>query len=78
MVLPTWTRRRFLRAAGLAGIAPVAMPGLAAGTEDWSREFARALEANPMLLGWRGVDDDRLRCTARIKGRLGVGAESER
>ena len=70
MAIYRWTRRRFLRAAGLAGIAPVAIPGLAAGTEDWSREFARALEANPMLLGWRGVDADRLRCTARIEGRL--------
>ena len=70
MAIYRWTRRRFLRAAGLAGIAPVAIPGLAAGTEDWSRGFARALEANPMLLGWRGVDADRLRCTARIEGRL--------
>ena len=33
-------------------------------------KFARALEANPELLGWKGVDVDRLGCTARIEGRL--------
>ena len=66
----TWTRRRFLRAAGLAGLAPLA-PSLAlAGAEDWSGDFARALEGNPMLLGWRSVEADRLRCEARIEGRL--------
>ena len=66
----TWTRRRFLRTAGVAGLAPWATPLFAAGAEDWSSEFARALEANPELLGWKGVDGDRLECTARIEGRL--------
>ena len=73
---PTWNRRCFLRAAGLTGLAPLVSPlaaagvRAAAGTEDWSLEFARALEANPMLLGWHGVHADRLRCEARIEGRL--------
>ena len=66
----TRTRRRFLSATALAGFAPWATPLLAAGAEDWSGEFARAIEANPALLGWRGVDVDRLECTARIEGRL--------
>ena len=66
----TWTRRRFVRTAGLAGLAPWVTPLLAAGADDWSSEFARALDANPALLGWRGVDVDRLECTARIEGRL--------
>ena len=65
-----WTRRRFLRAAGLAGLAPWTTPLLAAGADGWSSDFARALEANPALLGWKGVDVDRLVCTARIEGRL--------
>ena len=72
MAIPTWTRRRFLRAAGLAGLAPLAVPHLAAGTENWSHDFARALETNPVLLGWRGVGPDRLQCTARVEGRLPV------
>ena len=66
----TWTRRHFLRTAALAGLAPLAMPGLATGAEDWSSAFARALEANPALLGWKGVEVDQLACTARIEGRL--------
>ena len=70
MAIRRWTRRHFLRAAGLAGVAPLAIPSLAVGAEDWSGDFARALEANPVLLGWRGVDADRLQCTARIEGRL--------
>ena len=70
MTLHRWTRRRFLRAAGLSGLTPIALPRLALGAEDWSGDFARALEADPVLLGWRGVDADRLRCTARIEGRL--------
>ena len=70
MTLHRWTRWRFLRAVGLSGIAPVALPRLALGAEDWPGDFAQALEANPVLLGWRGVDADRRRCTARIEGRL--------
>ena len=65
----TWTRRRFLRTVGLAGLAPLAAPRLA-GADDWSRDFARALEANPALLGWCSVEADQLQCTARIEGRL--------
>ena len=65
-----WTRRRFLHTAGLAGLAPLAIPRLAAGANDWSRDFARALEANPALLGWRSVEADQLRCEARIEGHL--------
>ena len=70
MTIHRWTRRRFLRAVGLSGITPIALPRLALGAEDGSGDFARALEADPLLLGWRGVDADRLRCTARIEGRL--------
>ena len=70
MAIRRWTRRHFLHAAGLAGVAPLAIPRLAVGADDWSGDFARALEANPVLLGWRGVDADRLQCTARIEGRL--------
>ena len=66
----TWTRRHFLRAAGLAGLAPLTPSLAVAGAEDWSGDFARALERNPMLLGWRSVEADRLRCEARIEGRL--------
>ena len=65
-----WTRRRFLRTAGLAGLSPWATPLLATGAGDWSSDFARALKANSALLGWKGVDVDRLGCTARIEGRL--------
>ena len=70
MTLHRWTRRRFLRAVGLSGLTSVALPRLALGAEDWSGDFARALEANSELLGWRGVNADRLQCTARIEGRL--------
>ena len=66
----TWTRRRFLHTAGLAGLAPLAIPRIAVGAGDWSHDFARALEANPALLGWRSVETDQLRCDARIEGRL--------
>ena len=65
-----WKRRCFLRAAGLAGLAPLCPPLAVAGDGDWSADFARALETNPMLLGWHGVHADRLRCEARIEGRL--------
>ena len=70
MDIRTWTRRRFLQTAGLAGLAPLATPRIAAGAHDWSGDFARALEANPALLGWRSVETDQLQCTARIEGRL--------
>ena len=69
----TWNRRTFLRASGLAGVsglAPVLAVHAVAGTDEWSADFARALEANPMLLGWRSVSADRLDCKARIEGRL--------
>lgn len=68
----TLTRRRFLRAAGVVGLAPLCSLHAAASAseEDWSEAFARALERDPMLLGWRSVPADRLRCEARIEGRL--------
>ena len=46
-----WTRRRFLHTAGFAGLAPLGIPRIATGTGEWSHDFARALEANPALLG---------------------------
>lgn len=66
----TWTRRNFLGAASLAGLAPLGAMHVAASEDGWSGEFARALERNPMLLGWRSVRADRLQCEARIEGRL--------
>lgn len=66
----TWTRRNFLGAASLIGLAPLGAMHAAASEDDWSGEFARALERNPMLLGWRSVRADRLQCEARIDGRL--------
>ena len=70
MLTRTWKRRCFLRATGLAGLAPLVSPQAVAGGEDWSREFSRSLDADPMLLGWRNVEADRLRCEARIEGHL--------
>ena len=70
MAHQTWKRRSFLRAAGLAGLAPLFPLHAAAGGGSWSESFSRALEKNPMLLGWRSVHADRLRCEARIEGRL--------
>ena len=70
MFIRTWKRRCFLRTTGLAGLIPLVSPHAGAGEEDWPREFVRSLEANPMLLGWRSVHADRLRCEARIEGRL--------
>ena len=75
MNLGTWTRRRFLRAAVLGGLAPRAASRTVAGDEDWASDFADALEANPELLGWRTVHADRLECTARIEGRLPAGLQ---
>ena len=66
----TWKRRCFLRAAGLASLAPLTPLHAAAGESDWSSEFARALQTNPMLLGWRSVHADRPQCEARIEGHL--------
>ena len=66
----TWTRRSFLRAASLVGLAPLGPMHVAASEDDWSGEFARALERNPMLLGWRSVHGDRLGSEARVEGRL--------
>lgn len=69
----TWNRRHFLRATGLAGLSalvPMTPAGAVTGGEDWSAAFARALETNPMLLGWRSVSADRLDCEARVEGRL--------
>ena len=75
MELGTWNRRRFLRAAGLGGLASLAAFRTVSGDEDWASDFAHALEANPELLGWRGVHADRLECTARIEGRLPAGLQ---
>ena len=66
----TWKRRCFLRTAGLLGLTPLCPLQVAAGGIDWSEDFAHALETNPMLLGWRSVHADRLKCKARIEGRL--------
>ena len=69
----SWKRRDFLRAAGLAGLPPFAPPSIVhavAGGSDWSADFARALGANPMLLGWRNVSSYRLDCEAQVEGRL--------
>ena len=69
----TWNRRAFLRASGLAGLsgfAPEFAVHALTGGSDWSADFARALEANPMLLGWHSVSADRLDCEARVEGRL--------
>ena len=69
----TWNRREFLRATGLAGLpalVPMAPAGAVTGGEDWSATFARALEMNPMLLGWRSVAADRLGCEAGVEGSL--------
>ena len=68
-----WQRRRFLQAAGLAGLAAFASsPALLARASAAERpaDFARALETNPMLLGWRSVSADRLDCEAQAEGRL--------
>ena len=70
MLTRTWKRRCFLRATGLAGLASLVSPQAVAGGEDWSRTFSRSFDADPMLLGWRNVQADRLRCEARIEGRL--------
>ncbi len=74
MPAATWKRRGFLRTAGLAGLAaplsPLVPLRALAGEGDWSADFARALEANPMLLGWRGVSAGRLDGEARVEGRL--------
>ena len=70
MHIKRWARRRFLQSAALAGVAPLALQRSLAGEADWSPDFARALEDNPALLGWRSVQSDRLACTARIEGRL--------
>ena len=68
-----WKRRGFLRAAGLAGLSAFAhwpsVRAMADGSE-WSADFARALEENPMLLGWRSVSADHLDCEAQVVGRL--------
>ena len=70
MKTPRWTRRRFVGTAGAGALTLGGWPLAKAADSDWSREFARALDAEPMLLGWRGVRADRLECTARIEGRL--------
>ena len=41
-----------------------------AAEPSWSDEFARALEADPELLGWRGARADRFECAARVEGHL--------
>ena len=70
MEMRRWTRREFVATAGLGALSLAGLPLARAGETDWARVFARALEANPMLLGWQGVRTDRLECTARIEGRL--------
>ena len=70
MAIRTWSRRRFLRAAALSGVASLAVRRSIAAGSDWSGEFARALEADPMLLGWSGARADRYECVARVEGRL--------
>ena len=70
MEMQRWTRRRFVGTAGLGALSLAGLPLARAGEPDGAHAFARALDANPMLLGWRGVRADRLECTARIAGRL--------
>ena len=70
MGMQRWTRRRFVGTAGLGALSLAGLPLARAGASDWAQAFARGLEANPMLLGWRGVRTDTLECTARIEGRL--------
>ena len=74
MTARIWRRRCFLRAAGLLGLVPLwptyTTAGATADGGDWSEKFARALETNPMLLGWRSVHADRLQCDTRIEGNL--------
>ena len=70
MKMQRWTRRRFVGTAGVGVLALSGLPLARAGETDWAPAFARALDANPMLLGWRGVRTNRLECTARIEGRL--------
>ena len=70
MKMPRWTRRRFVGTAGMGALTLAGLPVVKAAEFAWGKEFARALDANPMLLGWRGVRDDRLKCTVRIEGRL--------
>ena len=65
-----WTRRRFVATAGLGVLSLAGLPLARAGESGWAHLFARAHEANPALLGWRGVRADALECTARIEGRL--------
>ena len=64
------TRRRFVATTGLGALSIAGLPLARAGASDWAHLFARGLEANPALLGWRGVRADALECTARIEGRL--------
>ena len=75
----TWSRRRLLGtglAAGAAGLVHLGAPitrafgGGAAAGDDWSAEFAARLDADPALLGFKGVAADDLAGTARIQGRL--------
>ena len=70
MHIQRWTRRHVLQSAVVAGVAPLALQRSLAGEADWSHDFARSLEYNPALLGWRSVQSDRLAYTARIEGRL--------
>ena len=73
MEMRRWTRRRFVGTAGLGALSLAGWPHARAGASDWAHLFARALDANPALLGWRGVRADALECTARIEGRLPEG-----
>ena len=70
MEMGRWTRRRFVATAGLGALSLAGLPLARARAPDWGQAFARALEANPMLLGWQGIRTDSLECTARIEGRL--------
>ena len=75
-----WSRRRLLGtglAAGAAGLTHLGAPltrALAAGGpaagDEWSADFAARLATEPMLLGWKGADADRLGGEARIEGRM--------
>ena len=73
MDVARWNRRKFLRMAGLAslsGLLPMSSAGAMAEGDGWSADFARALESNPMLLGWRSVSADRLESEAQVEGHL--------
>ncbi len=54
-------RRTLLQTMLIGGAAAVLSPLSLARTADWQRSYLAAREAKPWLLGWRTVEQDRLR-----------------